>query len=79
MNKRLAKYLEWVELDNYPKKTKRWHLVAMDGPVGCVRWYGGWRKYVFETFNANDFFDWECLRMIAEFCEQETLKQLGKL
>lgn len=77
MNKRLAKYLEWVELDNAGKKTKRWHLVGLSGKVGEVKWYGGWRKYVFYTDEG--FYDWDCLRMIAEFCEFETKKQLGKL
>lgn len=78
MNERLKKYLEWVELDNIGKKTKRWHLLALKGPVGEIKWHGAWRKYCFFPF-AETLFDWECMRMIAEFCEIETKKQLGKL
>ncbi len=38
---------------------------------GIIKWYGPWRKYIFETSKAN-FFDSDCLRMIADFCDEQT-------
>ena len=46
--------------------------------IGTITWYGGWRKYVANL--TEGFYDWEALRMIADFCETETKEQatLGK-
>ena len=79
MNARLTKYIEF-EQEDYKGKTKKWVFWnKKDGHI-CARvyWYGGWRKYVVELY-GNGFYDWGFLRMLAEFSEQETLKQLGKL
>lgn len=38
--------------------------------LGYVKWWVHWRQYVF--FPLNSIFDKNCLREIAEFCEQST-------
>ena len=53
-------------------KTKRWIIEPKAGgaPLGSVRWYGPWRKYVCEITSA--LFDEGCLRDVADFMEAET-------
>jgi hypothetical protein len=54
-------------------KTKVWHVTGKDGPndgIGEIKWHGAWRKYVYYSDEA--FYDWDCLRLIAEFCETAT-------
>ena len=54
-------------------KTKRWIVTAKDDAtdmLGEIQWFGRWRCYVFYAFNA--YFEWRCLRDIANFCEQQT-------
>lgn len=41
--------------------------------LGCVKWYGAWRKYVFFPWTQT-LFDPVCLRQIAIFCETLTKK-----
>lgn len=53
--------------------TKIWHVTGKNGPedgIGIIRWHGAWRKYVYESDPA--FYDWDCLRLIAEFIEEQT-------
>ena len=61
-------------------KTKLWtvHNVNTGEEIGYVRWAGNWRKYVFEDYEAS-YYDWKCLRQIADFIEQATLEQRNKL
>lgn len=59
-------------------KTNIWHVVNLIRPeepdqVGIIRWYGGWRKYVYDS-PKDSFYDWECLRLIADFIEQKTVE-----
>lgn len=82
MTNRVDKYIKIVPQDIDPKryKTKKWFVLGRDGGIiGEIYWYGGWRKYVFEVYNAHDFFDWDFMQMVADFCEIETKKQLEKL
>lgn len=55
-------------------KTKVWYVINMnnDDAIGVIKWSGAWRKYVFHT--GPSFYDWECLRLIADFIEQATLE-----
>ncbi len=70
---RVEKYISFEERPTPEgKKTRIWWVIGRDKkPFGEVRWYGGWRKYVFLT-TADSFFDKDCLRMIADFCEEKT-------
>lgn len=60
-------------------KTRRWNVVNKRTReiVGVVKWYGGWRKYVFHaghpamTEPEDTWFDSDCLKMIAEFLEEK--------
>lgn len=62
-------------------KTHRWTVVATaDGvELGEIRWFGRWRRYVFETPDREPYrgfryyyFDADCLDQIAAFCRSET-------
>ena len=55
--------------------TRRWLVVNTIKPeddcIGVIRWHGAWRKYVYECDSS--FYDWECMRLIADFIEAETI------
>lgn len=70
----MSKYIEIIEAGTSPSgKTKIWHVINKDQQIeiGLIRWHGPWRKYVFEQ-PEGAFYDWECLRMIADFIETAT-------
>lgn len=75
---RAKKYVRFVEQKNQKdKKTKVWHIIGVrDGDVaGLIKWAGNWRKYVFYIDGmdgADSYYDWDCLRLIADFCEAAT-------
>lgn len=74
MSDRLKKYIRFDCLGSSDTgKTKIWQLtnVKYGAATGFVKWHGAWRKYCF--FPLDDtLFDWDCLRLIAEFCEAKT-------
>lgn len=82
MPKRLDKYIKIVEKPHHVGKTKIWYVCLADGGevVGTIKWYGGWRKYVYH-YQRNDvgFYDWDFMRWMADFCEEQTLKHYGKI
>lgn len=54
-------------------KTKVWAVTGKNGAedgIGYIKWSGAWRKYVYYSDEA--FYDWDCLRLIADFCESAT-------
>jgi hypothetical protein len=65
-------WIEFVEIDRKPK-TVVWAVMSKDtaSHVGFVQWHGPWRKYCFFP-EFNTIFEWDCMRSIAEFCEQKT-------
>lgn len=54
--------------------TKRWIIepASGTGELGTVHWYAPWRKYVVEI--GGIIYDANCLREVADFTEQETVK-----
>jgi hypothetical protein len=82
MNKKI-----WIQfVQHYPKinaKTKYWKIFPInyiptndqlddEGFVlGKIYWYSGFRKYVFNGYSTA-VFEEDCLRVIADFCEQQT-------
>lgn len=73
---RVNKYLGFDEIANPGKKTRVWQLILLKPNcltcLGEVRWYGGWRKYVFVSFGeSGQYWDSDALRLIAEFLEKE--------
>lgn len=79
MNERLKKYIKIVEVANPGHKTKVWHVVdkKIEFLLGVVKWYGGWRKYVFYT--EAGYMDADFLKMIGAFCEERTQEHYGKI
>lgn len=62
-------------------KTRVWAVVNTMWPeerdeIGYVSWHGPWRKYVYHSPN-DSFYDADCLRLIADFCETKTLEHKG--
>ena len=60
-------------------KTKIWHVrntQKADDVPGIIAWNGGWRKYVYYSYDA--YYDWDCLRMIADFIETATKEHRKK-
>ncbi len=70
---------KWIEFTSPVKsasgKTDVWYITGLKSGayLGSVKWNGGWRKYTFSS-SDNTFFDADCLREIADFCETETRK-----
>lgn len=62
-------------------KTKIWCVVNTMGELydecGYIRWHGPWRKYVFQSPD-DSFFDWDFLRLVADFCETKTAEHMAK-
>jgi len=56
--------------------TDVWAVFAIQGDefLGEVKWYSGWRRYVFEP-DADAIFEQDCLRDIAGFLETATAVQ----
>jgi hypothetical protein len=74
-------YIDIVEVGTSPTgKTKIWHVVNKRDPQndipGIIKWNGGWRKYVY--YSGEAFYDWQCLRQIADFIEVETARHRAK-
>lgn len=42
--------------------------------LGQIRWFGRWRKYVFQPFE-NTVYEETCMREISQFIEEETAAQ----
>lgn len=75
--KPVNEFINFVEVGTSASgKTKVWNVVNIKNPddtgIGFIRWHGPWRKYVYEC--GISFYDWECLRLIADFIEFETRK-----
>jgi len=54
-------------------KTCIWDVKSRgnSAPLGQVKWYDAWRKYVFYP-SPNTLFDYSCLQEIALFCHTNT-------
>lgn len=78
VNYLMPNWIKFVEDDLHDgRKTKVWKVLAIDGdlPLGRVAWYAPWRRYAFYPWVDSSrmlIFEWECMRKIADFCEQAT-------
>jgi hypothetical protein len=67
-------YIDIVEVGTSKSGiTKIWHVVNKNNPddiPGVIAWNGGWRKYVY--YSGDAYYDWQCLRQIADFIEAKT-------
>ena len=53
--------------------TKSWDVcpkASIDTPLGQIRWYAPWRRYVYYP-KSETLYDAACLRDITEFLERE--------
>lgn len=80
MSSELSPYIDIVEVGTSPSgKTKIWEVRNKRDPEndipGIIKWNGGWRKYVY--YSGEAFYDWQCLRQIANFIEDQTTIQRG--
>lgn len=76
--KRLEQYFEWRPILR-KGKTGAWGLYETHGfknRIGIVKWYGGWRKYVFYFDEPAGYWDSDGLRMVADFCEKATKEHM---
>lgn len=74
----MPKYIHFVEYDPVPPRTTKTANVCKTGSgivLGSIRWYGSWRQYVFYP-EISTLFNKDCLRQIAEKCEEMTKAQL---
>lgn len=68
----LSKWIKFVPIDP-TGKTSRWQVATTDesSVLGSVHWFGRWRQYAFFPL-PDTVYERQCLRDIAEFCEQKT-------
>jgi len=70
----MTEWIKFVEVNLHDgRKTRVWAVLTTDGKanLGAVSWYSSWRRYSFSP-NPSTTFEWDCLRTIANFCEQQT-------
>ena len=70
-----SKWVRFEEADIEGRKTEVWFVFPVKSNVelGVVKWYGGWRCYAFYPEDMT-IYEKQCLRDIAQFCEEETNK-----
>lgn len=62
-------YLEFKEVENKGKKTKRFLVLNKNNEhLGFIYWRTGWRKYVFNSIQAD--YDCKCLQEIINFLNE---------
>ncbi len=59
-------------------KTRIWSVLAdahIESPysLGDIKWESAWRRYAFHPARGT-FYEWDCQRKIADFCEEQTVK-----
>lgn len=72
----MAKWVEFVEVSNPDRQTKRWEVRAKRGLegsvwIGDVAWSTGWRRYVLLPGYPSQW-EQDCLRDVAAFLEAQT-------
>ena len=71
--------MKWIEIKEIPNPKRKTKAFAVHTNydekelLGMIRWFAGWRKYCFFPIHQT-FYEWSCLRDIAEFIESETKK-----
>lgn len=71
----MSEHLTFTEESNPGKKTQRWVVTNRTNVVlGHVMFWQSWRRYVFTPLQEYFVFDAECLRGLADFCEEKTVE-----
>lgn len=68
----MATWIDFIEIEPAPK-TNRWEVRTKDNGyrLGVIQWFGRWRRYCFFP-DSETFYEEQCLRDIAVFCEIQT-------
>lgn len=76
---RVQKYITFLEAENPGKRTRVWHVLSTQGgKMGVIKWYGGWRKYVYHPSDG-EFLDADGMAYIGAFCKERTDTHMGML
>lgn len=71
-----VRWIKYIQVDlRDGRKTKVWAVLTKDGRhvLGRIGWYSPWRRYVFvPTIGVQIILEQDCMRDIADFCEQST-------
>jgi hypothetical protein len=73
----VVKTMKWIRIKEKPAmkgmKTKMFFVDSIhdNSCLGMIKWHPAWRIYCFFPAEGS-FFEWDCLRDIADFCQQET-------
>jgi len=56
-------------------KTEKWSVINRKSThmLGVIKWHSPWRRYTFQPTHAS-IYDWLCLRELADFCENATIR-----
>ena len=75
VSKEEKKWVKFIEVSD-SGKTKVWELYNTENEhfLGVVKWYGGFRKYVFCPANDSMYAP-SCLREVARFIDTEMFKR----
>ncbi len=68
-----VKYIDFV-FDRKSKsgKTKIWDVITYENDwLGEIKWFSRWRRYAFHPL-GHTVYEQDCLRKIADFCEEQT-------
>lgn len=66
----MSKFIDFVEIENPGKKTRKFLLKNKKGIVlGSIEYFNSWRKYVFIP-EYDTLFDSICLNDISSFMEE---------
>lgn len=59
---------EYLSITEIPRsgKTNLYEVSSRGQKVGVIKWYGGWRKYIYYT-EPDTYYDSDGMRMISEF------------
>lgn len=62
-----GKYLRFIrDLLQESGKTQRWQVKSKANYLGEIKWYSGWRQYVFYPYRGT-LYNYECLDEISKF------------
>ncbi len=71
----MKEFINFVEIGD-TGKTKVYRVTNLQGvPLGEIRWFGNWRKYVFYTV-PDTLYDSKCLNSISKFINQLMTERL---
>lgn len=63
--------IDYIELPNDGKRTKRWQVMCRDHLLGFVKWHSPWRRYCFFP-QTDTLYDCDCMMTIGRYCRDQT-------